>query len=47
MFCQINQEFLNPQNINQQFESFSTIVSIVGEDLLKGFDKVFYLQFFD
>ena len=45
MFCQINQEFLNPQNIDQQFESFSTIVSIVGEDLLKGFTRCFICNF--
>ena len=32
---------------SQQFESFSTNVSIVGEDLLRAFYKLFYLQFCD
>ena len=38
----------NPKNLekeSQNFESFSTNVSIVGEDLLRAFYRLFYLQF--
>ena len=40
----------NPESLkkySQQFESFSTNVPIVGENLLRAFNKLFYLQFFD
>ena len=40
----------NPKSLekeSQQFESISTNVSIVGEDLLQGFCRLFYLQFCD
>ena len=32
---------------NKQFESFSTNVPTVGEDLLRAFYRIFYLQLFD
>ena len=38
----------NPESIekqSQQFESFSTNVSIVGEDLLRAFYRLFYYNF--
>ena len=38
----------NPESLEkelQQFESFSTNVSIVGEDLLGTFYRLFYFQF--
>ena len=34
------------KKILQQFESFSTNVSIVGEDLLRARYRLFYLQFY-
>ena len=40
----------NPESIkkqSQQFESFLTNVFTVGEDLLRWFCKLFYLQFCD
>ena len=40
----------NPESLekySQQFESFSTNVSAVGEDLLRTFFRLFYLQFCD
>ena len=40
----------NPESLEkelQQFESFSTNVSMVGEDLLRAFYRLFYLQFCD
>ena len=40
----------NPETLekeSQQFESFSTNVPIVGEDLLRAFYRLFYLQFCD
>ena len=40
----------NPESLekeSQQFESFSTNVPIVGEDLLRTFYRLFYLQFCD
>ena len=38
----------NPKSLekeSQNFESFSTNVSIVGEDLLRAFYRLLYLQF--
>ena len=43
-------KFENPESFKkwfQQFESSSTNVPIVGEDLLRAFYKLFYLQFCD
>ena len=40
----------NPETLekeSQQFESFSTNVPIVGEDLLRAFYMLFYFQFCD
>ena len=40
----------NPETLkrqSQQFESSSTNVSIVTEDLLRAFNRLFYLQFCD
>ena len=40
----------NPESLKnylQQFKSFSTNVPIVGEDLLRAFYRLFYLQFCD
>ena len=40
----------NPESLekeSQQFESFSTNVPIVGEDLLRTFYRLFFLQFCD
>ena len=40
----------NPESLEKQlqyFESFLTNVSIVGEDLLRAFSTLFYLQFYD
>ena len=40
----------NPESLekeSQQFESFSTNVPIIGEDLLRTFHRLFYLQFCD
>ena len=42
-----NSESLEKQSQSQQFESFSTNVSMVGEDLLRSFCTWFYLQFCD
>ena len=42
-----NSESLEKQSQSQQFESFSTNVSMVGEDLLRSFYRWFYLQFCD
>ena len=35
------------KKLSQQFENFSTNASIDGEDFLKAFYKLFYLQFCD
>ena len=35
------------QKPSQHFKSFSTNVSVVGEDLLRAFYRLFCLQFFD
>ena len=40
----------NPESLekeSQQFESFLTNVSIVGDDLVRAFYRLFYLQFCD
>ena len=40
----------NPKSVkklSKQFKSFSTDVPIVGEDLLRAFYWLFYLQFYD
>ena len=40
----------NPESLekqSQQFESFSTNVYVVGEDLLRAFYSLFYSQFCD
>ena len=40
----------NPESLNkssQQFESFSTNVPVVGEELLRPFYRLSYLQFYD
>ena len=37
----------NLKKYSQQFGSISTNVAIVGEDLLRAFYRLFYLQFYD